>query len=60
MNIEIMKARAEMLRVQSARAEMEVNIYERKEEIKRLEMNMKIQDDKINEIQLKLNKLQGE
>lgn len=60
MSLELMKTKAELLRVQSAKAEMEVNIYERNSEIKRLEDNIKNQDKKINELILKIEKLQGE
>lgn len=60
MNLETMRAKAELLRVQSAKAEMELNIFERKAEIERLEQNVLKQNERIKEIEAKLNNLQGE
>jgi chaperonin cofactor prefoldin len=57
MSIEKLKLKAELLRVQSAHAEMELHVEERKVEIKRLENNMIIQEEKIKELQ---TKIQGE
>lgn len=44
-NIELMKTRAELLRVQAAKAEMEYIIAQRQEEIIRLEDNVKKQEE---------------
>ena len=60
MSLELMKVKAELLRVESARAEMEINVYERKIDIERLERNIQIQNDKLTELTEKLNKLQGD
>lgn len=43
--LEKKKLKAELLRVQSAKAEMEYVIAQRMEEIERLELNMKKQDE---------------
>ncbi len=45
MNLEQKKLKAELLRVQAAKAEMEYIIEQRMEEIKRLEDNIKKQED---------------
>lgn len=56
MNMEQKKTKAELLRVQAAKAEMEYVIAQRLDEIKRLEMNIKNQE----ETELKLiEKLEG-
>lgn len=44
-DIEIKKFKAELLRVQAAKAEMEYIIAQRMEEIERLESNIKKQED---------------
>lgn len=54
MSIEKLKLKAELLRVQSAKAEMELHIMERQIEIQRLETNIQIQDQKISELENKL------
>lgn len=54
MSLEKLKIKAELLRVQAAKAEMEMNIEERKIDIERLQKNMDIQAAKIEELELKL------
>jgi hypothetical protein len=44
-NLEVKKIKAELLRVQAAKAEMEYIIAQRLEEIERLEMNIKKQEE---------------
>ena len=60
MNIEMMKIKAEMLRVDAAKADMEVNIMEKTADIERLKKNMENQDKRLVELNEKLKKLQGE
>lgn len=45
MNLEDKRLKAELLRVQAARAEMEYIIAQRMDEIGRLEMNIRKQDE---------------
>lgn len=59
MSLDLMKTKAEILRVQSAKAEMEVNVFERQLDIERLERNIEIQNTKLIELKDKLEKLQG-
>jgi len=54
MSLDKLKMKAELLRVQAAKAEMELHIEERKLEIQRLLENVANQDKKINEIESKL------
>lgn len=58
MSLEIMKTKAEILRVNSANAEMEVSIFERQLDIERIKKNMDIQENKLKELNEKLKKLQ--
>lgn len=60
MMLEKMKMNAELLRVQAAKAEMELKIFERTEEIKRLEANIEIQNEKIKELENGLARIKGE
>ena len=48
--LDLEKKKADLLRVQSARADMLVKIMEREEDIERLKANIEIQDQKIKEI----------
>lgn len=54
MSLDKKKKELEMMRVSLAKQEMELRIEERMEEIKRLRDNIKIQDDKIEELKLEL------
>jgi hypothetical protein len=54
MSLESMRLNMELMRVKAAKAEMEFKIAERLEDIKRIEESMKVQDAKIEEIELKL------
>lgn len=54
MSLEKLKIKAELLRVQAAKAEMEMHVEERKLEIERLLENVSNQDKRINELQDKL------
>lgn len=53
-DLEIKKIKAELLRVQSAKAEMEYIIAQRMEEVQRLEMNIKKQEEAEMALLLKL------
>lgn len=57
MSIEKKKKELELLRVQAAKFELELKIEERKEEITRLETNIKIQQEAEQRIQNELNEL---
>jgi hypothetical protein len=54
MSLDKLKLKAELLRVQAAKAEMELHIEERKLEIQRLLDNVANQEKKINELENKL------
>lgn len=54
MSLEKKKIQVELMRVQAAKAELELKIDERLEEIKRLEEHIKIQSNKIIELEEKL------
>ncbi len=56
MSLEFKRLKMELIRVQAARAEMEFRIEERLEDIRRIEENIKVQDNKILELQEKINK----
>lgn len=60
MKLERMQAKAELLRVQASRADMEINIFKKMTEIKNLEDNVSIQDKRINELEEKLKLMQKE
>lgn len=64
MSLELKKKEMEIKRVVLAKEEMELRIEERKDEIRRLEENMRIQDDAVvrisAEIEVIKKKLQGE
>lgn len=53
-DLEIKKTKAELLRVQAAKAEMEYIIAQRLEEIERLQMNIKKQEEAEKVLQEKL------
>jgi hypothetical protein len=57
MNIEKKKKEVELMKVQAAKAEFELKIIQRMEEIERLEDNIKLQEEKISELQ---HELKGE
>jgi hypothetical protein len=52
--LELKKLQVELLRVSAAKAEMELRIAERLEEIQRLEDNIKISEAKETELQEKI------
>ena len=54
MSLERKKMELELRKVETAKMEMEVRIYEREEDIKRLQDNILIQDIKIEELTIKL------
>lgn len=58
-DIEIKKTKAELLRVQAARAEMEYIIAQRMEEIERLELNIKKQIETEESLKSKLEGAKG-
>lgn len=59
MNTEMKKTRAELLRVQASKAEMEYVIAQKYDEIKRVEDNIKKQEETEKVLQDKLNTLGG-
>lgn len=54
-NLELKRLKMELLKVQAAKAEMEFRIEERQEDIKRLQDNIKIQENKELELIQKIN-----
>lgn len=54
MSLEMKKTQVELMRVTTARMELEYKIEERKEEIKRMEDHIQIQIDKEAELKQKL------
>lgn len=60
MSLEIKKKQTELLRVQAARAELELKIMEREQDIERLRDAIKIQTDKEAELTESLKTLKGE
>lgn len=59
-DLELYRMRLEIMRVTTARAEMEFNIMKLKSEIVRMETNIKIQTDKEAELTAKLAELAQE
>lgn len=55
--LEIKKIQVELLRVSAAKAEMELRIAERMDEITRLEANIKISTEKEDELKAKLSEM---
>lgn len=58
MNIEVKKVRLELMKVSTAKAEMEIRIHERLEEIERIKEHMKIQETKEQELNVRLKELE--
>lgn len=54
MSLEKMKVEVELMRVRAAKGEQELRIAERQDEISRLTEHVKIQDEKIKELEQKL------
>lgn len=52
--LEVKKLKVELLRVGAAKAELELKVEERMEEIKRIEDNIKIQELKEQELEAKI------
>lgn len=52
--LEVKKLKVELLRVGAAKAELELKVEERMEEIKRIEDNIKIQELKEQELETKI------
>lgn len=57
--LEIKRKKAEMLRVQAAKAEQEVQIAERLEQIKNLENALKVQDAHVEKLTKEIKDLQS-
>lgn len=53
--LEIKKLKVELLRVNAAKAELELKIEERLEEIERLKEHIKVSENKVKEIEDKIN-----
>lgn len=58
-SLELKRTKLELLRVSTARAEMEFRVEERLEEIKRIKENIKLQEDKEKELNNKIKTLGG-
>lgn len=58
MNLDKQRTRLELMRVTTARMELEFKIEERKEEIKRMEDHIKIQIDKELELNQKIKDME--
>lgn len=57
MTLEIKKKQVELMKVQCAKAEMEMKIFEAQENIKRLENNIVNQQKRIDELEREIEKL---
>ena len=57
MMLEIKKKQVELMRVECAKAEMQMKILEMQDNIKRLETNITIQDKRIEELNTEINNL---
>jgi len=57
---EIKKLELQRMKINTGKAEMEFKILERLEDIKRLEENIKNQDNAVKEINEQINQLKGE
>lgn len=53
--LEEMKIKAELSRVEAAKAEQEFNIAQREDEIERLQKSLIIQEERIKELRILLN-----
>jgi hypothetical protein len=58
MSLEVKKKRLELMRVQTARYELEFKVEERLDEIRRLEEHIKIQKDKELELIEEIKKME--
>ena len=54
MNLETMKLKLDISKAEAAKMELEYKIFERKEEIKRMEAHIVLQDERIKECKEKL------
>lgn len=57
--IEAKRIETELLKVTAAKAEMELRILEREEELDRLRGNLQVQDAKIEELKTKLSEIKS-
>lgn len=57
MNIDLLKKQAELLRVQAAKAEMEIQIAEKLAEIERLNTHIEIQINKETDLKAEISTL---
>ena len=55
--LDLKKKQVELMRVECAKAEMQMKILEIKQNIKRLEANIVIQDKKIQELSKEINNI---
>jgi hypothetical protein len=58
--LELKKMQLERMKVECAKQEMELRIFEREEEIQRLRDNIKLQDKRINELTDAIESIKGE
>jgi LPS O-antigen subunit length determinant protein (WzzB/FepE family) len=58
--LELKKMQLERMKVDCAKQEMELRIFEKEEEISRLKENIKNQDKRINELNEAIESLKGE
>lgn len=57
MSLDKMKAEVELMRVRAAKGEQELKIAEREEEIKKIKEHVKIQNEKILELENRIKSL---
>lgn len=57
MTLDLKKKELELMKVNCAKAEMQMKIFEAHENIKRLEENIIVQDDRIKELEKEINEL---
>lgn len=60
MSLELKKMQVELLRVNAAKAELELKIEEQKENIKRIEDHIVVQEKRAAELEIAISKLLGE
>jgi hypothetical protein len=59
MSLDLKKAKVELLRVSAAKAELELRIDERLEEIERIKEHIKVQENKEEELRNKISTFGG-
>ena len=59
MSLEIKKVKVELIRVSANKAELELRIEERLHEIERIKENIKVSEDKEEELRQKIKEMEG-